>query len=293
VEELLARVNTTKERLSKASIILKRFRQSVLAAACSGRLTAAWREANSVHDDFVQTTVEEIVEYLGGFAYKSKTFLKRGVHQVIRIGNVRPISLILKASPAFISEHMAQQTERFKLLPDDIVISMTGTKYKKDYGYAAIVGDSDGNLFLNQRVARLRCGDRTLPKYLLYWLQTDTFRDFFFAGETGNVNQGNVGADGIRKAAIELPPLCEQHEIVRRVEAMFKLADAVEKRVGAAKVRAEKLTQAVLAKAFRGELVPTEAELTSREGRSYESASELLSRIKSETRIKGAVTKNS
>jgi type I restriction enzyme S subunit len=61
---------------------------------------------------------------------------------------------------------------------------------------------------------------------------------------------------------------------------MFKLADAVEKRVEAAKVRAEKLTQAILAKAFRGELVPTEAELARREGRSYESASELLARIK-------------
>jgi type I restriction enzyme S subunit len=62
---------------------------------------------------------------------------------------------------------------------------------------------------------------------------------------------------------------------------MFKLADAVEKRVEASKVRAEKLTQAILAKAFRGELVPTEAELARREGRTYESASELLAKIKS------------
>jgi len=61
---------------------------------------------------------------------------------------------------------------------------------------------------------------------------------------------------------------------------MFKLADTVEKRVVAATARAEKLTQAVLAKAFRGELVPTETELARREGRSYETASELLARIK-------------
>ena len=44
VEELLARVNATKDRLAKVSMILKRFRQAVLAAACSGRLTADWRE---------------------------------------------------------------------------------------------------------------------------------------------------------------------------------------------------------------------------------------------------------
>ena len=63
---------------------------------------------------------------------------------------------------------------------------------------------------------------------------------------------------------------------------MFKLADTVEKRLETAKARAEKLTQAILAKAFRGELVPTEAELARREGRSYESASELLARIKAD-----------
>jgi type I restriction enzyme S subunit len=85
---------------------------------------------------------------------------------------------------------------------------------------------------------------------------------------------------------IPLPPVIEQYEIVRRVEEMFKLADAVDKRVKAATARAEKLTQAILAKAFRGELVPTEAEFARREGRPYETASELLSRIKSERESK-------
>jgi len=46
VEELLARVNAAKDRLAKVSMILKRFRQAVLAAACSGRLTADWRNKN-------------------------------------------------------------------------------------------------------------------------------------------------------------------------------------------------------------------------------------------------------
>jgi type I restriction enzyme S subunit len=79
-----------------------------------------------------------------------------------------------------------------------------------------------------------------------------------------------------------VPPLAEQHEIVRRVEALFWLADAIEKRVTAATARADKLTQAILAKAFRGELVPTEAEIARREGRDYEPASVLLERIRAE-----------
>ena len=66
------------------------------------------------------------------------------------------------------------------------------------------------------------------------------------------------------------------------MDALFKLADKIDERVSAAAKRADKLTQAILAKAFRGELVPTEAELARQEGRDYEPASVLLSRIKAD-----------
>jgi hypothetical protein len=81
------------------------------------------------------------------------------------------------------------------------------------------------------------------------------------------------------------PPPAEQEEIVRRVEALFKLADTIEERVAAATARAEKLTQAILAKALRGELVPKEAELARRDGRGCETAAELLDRIRSEREV--------
>jgi len=75
-------------------------------------------------------------------------------------------------------------------------------------------------------------------------------------------------------------PLAEQQEIVRRVEALFKTADGIEARYRTAKVHVDKLTQAILARAFRGELVPTEAELARLEGRDYEPAAVLLERIR-------------
>jgi type I restriction enzyme S subunit len=78
---------------------------------------------------------------------------------------------------------------------------------------------------------------------------------------------------------VPLPPEEEQAEIVHRVDALFALADTIEKRVAAAIARAEKLTQAILSKGFRGELVPTEAELARQEGRDYEPASVLIERI--------------
>ena len=84
--------------------------------------------------------------------------------------------------------------------------------------------------------------------------------------------------------------LCEA-ELVRRVDALFELTDTIERRVTAGKQRADKLTQAILAKAFRGELVPSEAELARRERRPYEPASLLLERIKVEHEAAGGKPK--
>jgi type I restriction enzyme S subunit len=88
------------------------------------------------------------------------------------------------------------------------------------------------------------------------------------------VNQGNVGADGIRKAPIELPSLSEQEETVHRVEALLKLADQIEKRYQIAKAHFDKLTQSIFAKAFRGELAPQDP--------NDEPAAKLLERIRAE-----------
>lgn len=46
LEKLLDKVDSCRKRLAKIPILLKRFRQAVLAAGCSGRLTADWRERN-------------------------------------------------------------------------------------------------------------------------------------------------------------------------------------------------------------------------------------------------------
>jgi type I restriction enzyme S subunit len=94
------------------------------------------------------------------------------------------------------------------------------------------------------------------------------------------VGQHNLTLELARDLPLPLPPLPEQHEIVRRVGALFALADKIDARMAAATARVEKITQAILKKAFCGELVPTEAELARQENRDYEPASVLLERIR-------------
>ena len=60
LELLLGKVSSSQQRLSRVPGVLKRFRQSVLAAACSGKLTADWREENEdqIPEQPLATTVE-------------------------------------------------------------------------------------------------------------------------------------------------------------------------------------------------------------------------------------------
>ena len=100
-------------------------------------------------------------------------------------------------------------------------------------------------------------------------------------GETrGVVGQSNISLEQCRSLAIGIPSLAEQREIVRRVSALLTMIDTIETRVAATAAHADGLTEAIREKAFRGELVTTEAELARTEGRDYEPASVLLERIR-------------
>jgi type I restriction enzyme S subunit len=96
-----------------------------------------------------------------------------------------------------------------------------------------------------------------------------------------NSNTGvpTLGKGYMERLPIAIPSQPEQQEIVRRVENLFALADRIEARFAEGRKRVDSITQAILAKAFRGELVPTEFELAKSEGRSFESAGELLERV--------------
>jgi type I restriction enzyme, S subunit len=134
---------------------------------------------------------------------------------------------------------------------------------------------------LNQRIARfINLSVDDVRPFLFLYFKSPAFRSYVNRLDTGSLIR-HMHSKQLLAHRFPLPPIEERREVVRRVEPLLKLADAIEKRVAAAMARAEKLTQSVLAKAFRGKLVPTEAELARRDGRIYEPASALLERIKS------------
>jgi ABC-type multidrug transport system ATPase subunit len=116
------------------------------------------------------------------------------------------------------------------------------------------------------------------PWFVAFAVAADWSQNWL-SGVTKGVAYTGVNIEDLRRLPLPIPPIPERREIVRRVEALFTRADGIEDHVRVATAPAEHLPQAILARAFRGELVPTEAELAVEEGRDYEPASVLLERI--------------
>ena len=118
----------------------------------------------------------------------------------------------------------------------------------------------------------LRCHAGMLPEYVFYFVVQKVFRSKAIPFMTGAVGQKRVPADYLRDCEIPVPSLTEQERIVAEIESRFERADTLETAVDAALADAEKLKQAVLKKAFSGELVPQNPD--------DEPASVLLDRIR-------------
>jgi len=194
----------------------------------------------------------EIAKVIGGYSFKSGDFEKQGKYQVLRMGNVRPGIIRTDESPVFIDKLDDNVLKKALLLPNDVIITQTGTNKKRDYGFTVII-DKD-NYLLNQRISTIRFSINYLPKFFLYYSWTNSFKDQYFKNETGTVGQGNVGIGAITNAIVPYPSLKEQQSIVQKLDTLSAETKKLEAIYQKKLVDLEELKKSVLQKAFNGEL---------------------------------------
>jgi len=199
-----------------------------------------------------EKTLGEIGKVIGGYSFKSTDFEKEGKYQVLRMGNVRPGIIRENENPVFINKLDESVLKRTLLLPNDVIITQTGTKNKRDYGFTVIIENE--NYLLNQRISAIRFAKNYLPKFFLYYSWTNLFKDQYFTNETGTVGQGNVGIGAIKEAIIPVVSLKTQQAIVQKLDALNAEAKKLESIYQQKINDLEELKKSVLQKAFAGEL---------------------------------------
>lgn len=261
LEKLLGKVEAVQARLDKIPAILKRFRQAVLAAACSGKLTADWREKNQEEIKTVFESIGEIeipttwsweklpeLGFLGRGKSKHRPrdakHLYGGKYPFIQTGAVARSNGRITEHHQTYSEAGLAQSKLWEVGTVCITI-------------AANIADSAiltyPVCFPDSVVGFVANPEKTLSEYIEFFIRTARNDLSQFAPATA---QKNINLAILNEVLVPTPPLEEQKEIVRRVEDLFKFADQIESRYQKARNYTDKLTQSILAKAFRGELVP-------------------------------------
>ena len=193
---------------------------------------------------------EVVNEILGGFAFDSTKYSKNEtVNQVIRLGNVKPNQLVLETNPVFINNDYANEADKSRLKIGDILITMTGTRAKRDYLFSLCLSEQEfetKSLFLNQRVGCFRFPNLISNNFINIALKDTKLIEPIFESSTGAANQANIGITALREMLIPLPPINEQEQIVAKLEELMAFCDGLEQNIKESQGYNEKLLQQVL-----------------------------------------------
>ena len=304
LDRLFARSRSAREELERIPKLCDRYKQAILAAACSGRLTADWREQNP--------HIENASELFKTIQERRKEGYEKDCIAAKAQGRRKPKALDdsgfeefeLQISEDFNSpeswvtcncrmladfitdgEHATpERTEEGVLLLSarniqNGFLSLEKVDYIPEYEYERIIQrchPQKNDILIScsgsvGRICRVPEGLKfTMVRSvallkLQYNLDLSLYLELFFQAEItqNQINklqkstaQANLFIGQIGKITILLPPSAEQKEIVQRVEKLFKAIDLMTQEYQKASKLLDRLDQATLAKAFRGELVP-------------------------------------
>ncbi|CAV18542.1 restriction endonuclease subunit S [Vibrio atlanticus] len=305
IDEVLAQVDTIKARLDGIPDLLKRFRQSVLTSAVSGKLTEEWREEQDAYPTLneLKATIEQErfeiwcsaelnkkiskgkppandkwkEKYQPGNPKHNDSNKRTAVEEIKApwlLTSLDAVSILttgktpstakdeywngdtMFVSPAQIHpEGYLHNPSRYvsKAGCQIVPLISKGSTLIVCIGTVGKVGLLTEDVVINQQINAITPLPSVTHKYMYYWCKT--LYPWIIDTARATVNAAILNKSTMSTAPFALPPLEEQKEIVRLVDQYFAFADTIEAQVKKAQARVDNLTQSILAKAFRGELV--------------------------------------
>jgi type I restriction enzyme, S subunit len=280
LDTTLAAVDACRQRLDGVEALLKRFRQAVLAVATSGELTREWREEMGMNEYARSVRLGDVIHEMRNGLSPKPSPTPPGA-KILRIGAIRPGCVDLE-DHRYLDLPM-KDLETYALRVGDLIF----TRYNGTLEFVGVCGlvRELGDFYIYpDKLIRVRCdSEKALSAYLEIAFSATSVRAQIESLVKSSAGQKGVSGADLKGVRFSLPSLDEQQEIIRRAEQLFSLADQLEARLTAARQIVERLTPALLAKAFRGELVPQDP--------NDEPASVLLERIRAARQTDAAAAK--
>lgn len=254
--------------LAAARRAVDRFRQAVLAAACSGRLTADWRSTNGIGDQETPTQGSRLPQSWAELQLGDLARSIRGgstevpgnepsEYPILRSSSVRPFAVDYE-DVRFLSAEQSQRAENYLQEGDLLITRLSGSI---DYvGNCAVVRSlQNRRIQYPDRLFCCRLNDPSEAPYIELFLAGPMVRRQIEDASRSAAGHQRISISDLKGFTIARPPIEEQREIARRVGQLFALADGIGQRIEVASKRVERSSQAILAKAFRGDLTSSPA----------------------------------
>jgi type I restriction enzyme, S subunit len=281
IDSLSAKSKRARDHLDHIPRLVEKYKQAILAAAFRGELTREWRRNNGV-PELLPVTAEISIPYTEAFSAPSSWQALKFADVCEIVGGSQPPKSTFKYEPASHLIRLVQirdykSNDHITFIPktlarrfcsaDDIMIGRYGPPIFQIL--RGIEGAYNVALMKAMPVPSL------IEREFLYWyLQHPSLRSYVEFEAERTAGQDGVNKRHLLQWPVLLPPLQEQSEIVKKIEIAFAWVSRIFSEADSASKLIDHLDQAVLAKAFRGELVPQDP--------NDEPASVLLERIRAE-----------
>lgn len=240
LDQLLGQTARAKLELDRVRALLGRLRQGIL---------------DSIYFDVTsQYPVRPLIELTDGYRGIPYGIVQTGSPHskgvpTVRAGDIKGFR-IKKSELKLVQPQIEAKYTRTRLRGGEVLLSIRGT-----VGNAALVARELANCNISREVALIPPAPTVNPKFLMYFLGT-TEAQGYLKRHTKGVAQTGINLEDVRSLPTPQPPLEIQTAVVGRVERALGLVEKLEREGIRAMLLLPRLEQAILGKAFRGELVP-------------------------------------
>lgn len=177
----------------------------------------------------------------------------------------------------YISKDKFEELKAFEVKGGDMIISCSGVTL----GRICLLPNNANTGVINQALLKIDMDEKIMiKKYFIMLFRSETFQRLIFGKSLGTAMPNMVGMKELKEIPIPIPPLKEQHQIVREIESRLSVCDKIEQNITESLKKSEALRQSILKKAFEGKLLSNVEIAKCKNEADYEPASELLKKIK-------------
>ena len=203
----------------------------------------------------MEKPLEDVCNLLNGFAFKSGDAVPESRTQLVRMGNLYGNKLDLDRSPIFYSDKFIRDYRRYLLKKGDLIMSLTGTTGKEDYGYVVRIPECTHALLMNQRIAKFELLNEELidQDFLFYYLRSRAFLDILYPTANGT-RQANLSSVTIKTLSIPLCPVAKQKAVAAILDEVAEETERFKSIYQRKLAALDALKKSLLHQAFSGEL---------------------------------------